>query len=460
MSLAILIPFSSTDPYRLANLECIQRWYEQRFPGVPQIVSDDGGCRAGWTKAYAIQRCIDQTDASVFVVADSDCLCESVVGAVRAVQSGECRWASPHSQIRKLAPEPSQEVREGATPDLGMKLDWKPYAGVAGGGICVVSREAWELAPMDPRFKVTHGEDVAWARAMRFKLGKAWRGIGPLFHLWHPPINAVGIRYRANQKLADVYRNATSKTIDSILDDARAHRDPPPVAPMAAQGLVAVLVPVMRRPRAAGPFMASLRASESPSAAVYAITDPEDYETRQAWRNAGATVLIGDRGCTFAQKVNYGYEATSEPWLLLVGDDVRFHPGWLDAAIQAAGERFNVVATNDMARDDLDKLATHPLIRRSYVKDQGASFDGPGMVAHEGYRHWYVDREWSFLAHERNTYTFAPDAMIEHLHPIFGKGESDDVYVLGQAAAQSDARVHRARLINYEKRVRRAGTDA
>ena len=125
------------------------------------------------------------------------------------------------------------------------------------------------------------------------------------------------------------------------------------VAPPAVQEC-AVVVPVLRRPQNAAPFMASLRASTG-MAAAYAVCDLGDAETYLAWTAAGATVIQMDIGNdyervgSFAEKVNLGYRQTRESWLLLVGDDVRFHAGWLDHAQAVAGDRYHVVGTNDLA---------------------------------------------------------------------------------------------------------------
>lgn len=457
MTIAVVIPFASTDEDRLANLEHVRGYYRRLFPDAPIIAADDGGCRAGWTKAHAITRGMAQTDATTIVVADSDCLCDAVVDAAQAVEDGAARWAFPHTQIRRLDRPSSNNVRAGATPHLGMGLEFKAYAGVAGGGICVIARDTWAEAPMDPRFKVTHGEDVAWARGLAYLCGRPWypRSASPLYHLHHPPILAVGLRYRHNQRLAAEYDNATSLTIRDVIARGQAHVDPPAVEPLPAAGDIAVIVPVIRRPASAAPFMASFRDTNNGHSAVYAVADPDDAPTIAAWRREGATVLLGDRGSTFAAKVNYGLEATSEPWLLLVGDDVRFHHFWAEAALEA-GQRGAVVSTNDLARTDLDQLAVHPLIARRYAIERGASFDGPGLLAHEGYRHWYVDREWSFLAAERGELVYAPDARIEHLHHLFGKGQRDAINELGQAAAHDDAQLYRLRESQYTKRIRRS----
>ncbi len=458
LDLAIVFPFASTDEDRLANLDHVSQWYAARFPDAPIIVADDGGGRAGWCKARAIERGMAQASADVYVVADSDCLCDATVDAAQAVLDGAARWAFPHTQVRRLDRPSSVAVRAGELPHFGMPLEFRAYAGVAGGGICIIRADTWDVAPMDPRFVVTHGEDVAWARALGFLCGRPWhpRTDSPLWHLHHPPILAVGMRYKHNQRLAAEYEAATSRTIADVVARGRAHTDPPPVIPQPAAGDVAVIVPVIRRPAAAAPFMAAWGTATPPGrSAVYAIADPEDHPTIDAWAAAGATVLLGDRGPTFACKVNYGLEATSEPWLLLVGDDCRFHPGWLEAALEA-GKDGAVVSTNDLARDDLDRLAVHPMIERRYALERGASFDGPGLLAHEGYRHWFVDREWSFLASERDELVYAATVRIEHLHHLFGKAPRDEINELGQRHAQDDAQLYRLRESQYVKRIKRS----
>jgi glycosyltransferase involved in cell wall biosynthesis len=214
------------------------------------------------------------------------------------------------------------------------------------------------------------------------------------------------------------------------------------VAPSAAER-TAVIVPVLRRPDNAGPFMRSLRASTA-LAEAYAVADPDDTATAQAWADAGATVLFTDRGDdrpgTFAEKANIGAAKTSEPWLFLVGDDVRFHPGWLDHAQAAGAAGAQVVGTNDMGNPRVlaGEHATHLLIRRTYIEQMGASWDGPGVVAHEGYRHWYVDDEIVTAARARGVWRMALGSRVEHLHPAWGKGEADDVYRLGAESAATD----------------------
>lgn len=222
---------------------------------------------------------------------------------------------------------------------------------------------------------------------------------------------------------------------------------------------VAVIVPVMQRPQNAAPFMQSLRASTG-LATVYAVADVADEATAEAWRDAGANVKYVDMGRpgTFAEKVNSAYGMqTGEQWLFLCGDDVRFHPGWLDHAQAVANsEQFiDVIGTNDLANPRVmsGEHATHMLIRRSYVDEQGASWDGPKVVCHEGYRHWYVDDEIVAVAKQRQAWGMALGSVVEHLHPVAGKAESDQVYELGQSFTKQDFALFRQRLATHAPEV-------
>jgi hypothetical protein len=221
------------------------------------------------------------------------------------------------------------------------------------------------------------------------------------------------------------------------------------VAPPAAQE-TAVLVPVLGRPQHAEPFMRSLRASTG-LARAYAVCQSGDEATGAAWLDAGADVLESGEQTSFAAKANLAYTKTSEPWLFLVGSDVQFHPGWLDHAQAIAADRYHVVGTNDLGNPQVTsgEHATHLLVRRAYVDETGASWDGPGVVCHEGYRHWFTDNEIVTAAKQRGVWAMALGSKVEHLHPLWGKGEPDAVYELGQSFVDADRALFRERLAKF-----------
>ncbi len=202
---------------------------------------------------------------------------------------------------------------------------------------------------------------------------------------------------------------------------------------------IAVIVPVLERPQRAAPFMQSLAASTY-RARAYAVVSEADKTTCSAWLAATANVLVSPR-ISFAEKVNYAYGLTGEQWLFLTGDDVAFHAGWADELLRVAVETGAlVVGSNDLTnpRTEAGTHSPHMLISRQYVADQGASWDGPGIVCHEGYRHMFVDDEIVTVAKQRGVFASARDAVVEHLHPAAEKAEVDSTYRLGWSYADLD----------------------
>lgn len=211
---------------------------------------------------------------------------------------------------------------------------------------------------------------------------------------------------------------------------------------------VAVVVPVLKRPHRAAPFMESLSTDR---ASVYAVVHHDDAETLSAWIAAGANTLLCERS-TFAEKVNFAHAVTLQPWLFITGDDVTFHPGWLDELLRVASATgAQVVGSNDLAnpRSEDGSHAPHLLISRQYIAEQGASWDGPGIVCHEGYRHMFVDDELVTVAKQRGVFAFAREAIVEHLHPVAGKAEMDATYRLGASYLDVDRSRFAERMREY-----------
>lgn len=222
-----------------------------------------------------------------------------------------------------------------------------------------------------------------------------------------------------------------------------------------ARDETAVIVPVMGRPEHAEPFMASLRASTGLARAYAVCHDGDDPEVAKAWDHAGAEIVdVPAESISFAAKVNAGYRHTSgnvrpEPWVFIVGSDVRFRPGWLDQAQEVAYRyQAQVIGTNDLGNPRViaGEHATHLLISRDYIEQTGASWDPPGTVCHEGYRHWFVDDEIVTAAKQRGVWQMASGSIVEHLHPAWGKAPNDDIYELGQASAKKDQQLFQWRL--------------
>ena len=212
---------------------------------------------------------------------------------------------------------------------------------------------------------------------------------------------------------------------------------------------IAIIVPVMRRPQNVEPMLSSLADSGcADSCTMYFVADVDDESELAELDRLGANVIVNHAELqTFAVKCNLGYRETDEDWMLLVGDDVRFGSDWVQGAF-VDDDGSSLISTNDLCNRSVMRglHSTHPLIRRKWADQHGASWDGAGTVCHNGYRHWYVDNEWTAVAQMAGEFRYAPNAVVEHMHPLFGKGENDDVYRLGQSQSAVDRQLYLERL--------------
>ena len=226
---------------------------------------------------------------------------------------------------------------------------------------------------------------------------------------------------------ADAVKFAADYDADTVFDtrwrpflatlDTRPPADKPPM------NKVAVLVPALNRPKNVRRLVDSFNATNDGTAYLYYVLDVDDAAQIEAVEAAGATWLPAERGTSFASKVNAGYQATTEDWLLLIGDDVEFTPGWL-AAARKLSDRFDVIGTNDSQPGRVrnpkvasGKHADHFFVRRSYVDDVGSSLEGPGLVLAEAYFHFFGDVELIQLARARGVFTPCLDSVVIHHHP-------------------------------------------
>jgi glycosyltransferase involved in cell wall biosynthesis len=196
---------------------------------------------------------------------------------------------------------------------------------------------------------------------------------------------------------------------------------------------LAILVPVLARPQNVRPLLKSIRVA-TPDATVLFICDPDDTDEIVEVNEAGGEVLLV--AGNYAAKINRGVEATSEPLLFLGADDLRFRPGWLEAAKAHIG-RAEVVGINDLIPRERDHT-THFLVTRDYAERQG-TIDGPGLLS-EAYEHNFVDDELIATATHRGVYAYAEDAHVEHLHPMVRSAPLDETYKRGMGAIRRDRR--------------------
>jgi hypothetical protein len=214
-----------------------------------------------------------------------------------------------------------------------------------------------------------------------------------------------------------------------------------------------ILIPVLSRPYRVEPLLASIAETTDVPHRVLFLCSTGDREEIAAVKAAGAehlTMKAPPAQGQYAKKINQGYRETKGERLFLGADDLRFRAGWAGIAFKFD---FGVVATNDLGNYFVRQglLATHSVIKREYIDEQGGSLDGPGSIYHEGYSHNFVDCELSVLARNRGAFAFARQAVVEHLHPVTGKSQMDEVYKFGLSDFDVDRALFVQRLSEYPR---------
>lgn len=152
--------------------------------------------------------------------------------------------------------------------------------------------------------------------------------------------------------------------------------------------------------------------------------DPKDYSVplvivpKREWMNE-----------VLQSAVDRILEAENPPSLLgFIGDDNRFRtPGW-DVAVSDSLDRGGFVHCNDLHRSD---IPTHVFVSANIVR-------ALGYFGLRGARHLYLDNAWKILGDEAGCISYLQDVVIEHMHPLTGKGQMDDSYRASNAPEMYD----------------------
>lgn len=215
---------------------------------------------------------------------------------------------------------------------------------------------------------------------------------------------------------------------------------------------LAILIPVLRRPDNIEPLVESVEKSTTDFKLIF-IASPGDEEEICELECQNQSFIVMDDSYEnkgdYAKKINKGFNSVEAEWYFLGADDIRFHSGWFETAMEVQQKNDTcVIGTNDMGNPTVTsgQHATHSLVIRDYVLECG-TIDEPGKVLHEGYRHNFVDSEFVETAKWRGAWTFAKESKVEHLHPDWHKGTRDPIYTIGKSGWEIDKRYFEQRKI-------------
>lgn len=195
MSVSVVVPYRGDNGGpRDQAWDYVQEWWEKNHPSW-QVVSGHLIPEERWVKAHAVADGLLDAKGDILVIADADVLAPGVGAAVDAVVHGSARWAVPHYRVHRLTEQATAGILAGGPlpadpgpnrmPPRGTVLE--SHRGMVGGGMVVLERRLYDRAPLDSRFVGFGQEDASWGIALSALGGKPYRGVAPLWHLWHPP---------------------------------------------------------------------------------------------------------------------------------------------------------------------------------------------------------------------------------------------------------------------------------
>lgn len=217
---SVVVPWRGGCPHREAAWRWVRSRLESTYPDW-QIVQ--GTCPDGpWVKALAVADALDRADGDLLVIHDADVWSDGLPAAVHSVVDGTSPWAMPHRNVHRLTEEATSAVIAG--DEVTGPLTQQPYRGFLGGGIAVLHRETYIECPLDRRFHGFGGEDESWALALRRLHAYPWRGVAPLWHLWHPPQPRRDRRFGSAENMALATRYVAARTpqaMRTLLDETK-----------------------------------------------------------------------------------------------------------------------------------------------------------------------------------------------------------------------------------------------
>lgn len=206
----------------------------------------------------------------------------------------------------------------------------------------------------------------------------------------------------------------------------------------------AILIPSLNRPQRLHDLVMNLRETTSDADRLFCVSDAA---SKALLDELGEWFLddsdIEDhRYVTRMNKLVTDYLDDDIEAVFYGSDDVIYRENWLPNA-QRHLRGFACVVVNDLRNQN----GTQALMRRDYLEH--AVFDAPGLAFHPGYLHNYADTEQFATAHKNGEYARAMDAVVEHLHPLFG-GENaapwDATYRVAMMGWDHDTALFNARM--------------
>lgn len=265
-TVSLVVPFDPDASIRARNWAWAKARWAETVPGV-EIVEGRHDSQH-WCKGEAVADAASRAHGETLIVADADVFIDpqAITEALAAV-SDTC-WVVPHTRVCRLSDEATAQFLADPTIDpmtLPVEPGRRPYTGLAGGGIAVLTRDAYDSCPMDPRFEGWGEEDFSWGWALDTLVGPHQRLSYDLWHLWHPRQPNHRHPSTASKALSERYREARGapRLMRALVHQTPLERAVPLTVPATFRSERSALVLII------GPKRAKFRDG------LYQTTDPD-----------------------------------------------------------------------------------------------------------------------------------------------------------------------------------------
>jgi glycosyltransferase involved in cell wall biosynthesis len=205
--------------------------------------------------------------------------------------------------------------------------------------------------------------------------------------------------------------------------------------------VIAVLVPTYKRSSRLKDFIQNFKDNSS-QATLYFIITPDDKETKECLDELGYSHYFVVEG-EYVAAINYGFKNTEEPFVLCAADDIEFTKDWdMRLLSEMKDPRINVAGgIDDWLISQSGVHISHPLIRRSYIKDD---------LYHPGYKHYMCDIEFVQRSWKDNCIKIIHETLLHHRHPEVKTAEEDETYLHSRVNLDADWQIYMSRVDDFE----------
>jgi hypothetical protein len=169
-----------------------------------------------------------------------------------------------------------------------------------------------------------------------------------------------------------------------------------------------------------------------------------DFETIDTAKATGSTILYRPIRQGAINCWNDGLRIAQGDVLIFGANDLIFHAGWLEEALNVLSTLTNksgMVGFNDLSDwGKKNKLATHFLITRQCIIDVMG-----GCLAIPAYEHYFTDPEMNLRAQRAGCWAMADKAIVEHLSHYNGKAPDDECYAAARDSFARDQALYNKR---------------